>query len=108
MGSLTDNLNNVKYDWDNQPGISNLISIYASITEKSIASIEEEFKDIANYGVFKKAVADVVCDLIKSIQDKMHAIDDKQINTILADGANKARIIASQKVEKVLHGIGMK
>ncbi len=35
MGSLTDNFNKVKYDWDNQPGVSNLISIYASITEKS-------------------------------------------------------------------------
>ncbi len=108
MGSLTDNFNKVKYDWDNQPGVSNLISIYTSITGKSIESIEKEFKDIPNYGVFKKAVADVVCDLIKSIQDKMEAIDEKQISTVLTDGANKARAIASVKIDKVLKGIGMK
>ncbi len=108
MGSLTDNLNKVKYDWDNQPGVSNLISIYASITEKSIPDIEKEFNDIPNYGVFKKAVADVVCDLIKSIQDKMNKYSNKEINDILTEGANKAKKIASVKVQEVLKKTGMK
>ncbi len=107
MGSLTDNLNKVKYDWDNQPGISNLISIYATITNKSIEEIEKEFSDIPNYGVFKKAVADEVCNLIADIQTKMKTFDDKQVQDILTDGANKARAVASKKMQDVLNKIGI-
>ncbi len=107
MGSLTDNLNKVKYDWDNQPGISNLISIYATITNKSVEEIEKEFSDIPNYGVFKKAVADEVCNLIADIQAKMKTFDDKQVQDILTDGANKARAVASKKMQDVLNKIGI-
>lgn len=107
MGSLTDNLNQVKYDVTNQPGIANLMSIYASITQKSIPAIEQEFADIPNYGVFKKAVSDVVCALIQDLQTKMQAYTDDVVMKILHDGAIKAREVASQKMKKVLQTVGI-
>lgn len=101
MSSLTDNYNQVKYDVENQPGISNLINIYSSITNKSINEIENEFKNIENYGVFKKAVADVVCNLIEEIQQKINKITDKQIKEILEKGAIEATKAAQAKINFV-------
>lgn len=101
MSSLTDNYNQVKYDVEKQPGISNLINIYSSITNKSIKEIENEFKNIENYGVFKKAVADVVCNLIEEIQQKINKITDKQIKEILEKGAIEATKAAQAKINFV-------
>lgn len=101
MSSLTDNYNQVKYDVEKQPGISNLINIYSSITNKSIKEIENEFKNIENYGVFKKAVADVVCNLIEEIQKKINKITDKQIKEILEKGAIEATKAAQAKINFV-------
>lgn len=101
MSSLTDNYNQVKYDVEKQPGISNLINIYSSITNKSINEIENEFKNIENYGVFKKAVADVVCNLIEEIQQKINKITDKQIKEILEKGAIEATKAAQAKINFV-------
>ena len=69
MRATTDSDMLVKYDPDNKPGISNLITIYSALTGKSIKEIEEEFEG-SNYGTFKTKVADVVCDVISSIQKK--------------------------------------
>ena len=57
----SDTENCVRYDKENKPGISNLLTIYAALKEITIEEAEATFKD-ARYGEFKKAVADVVCE----------------------------------------------
>ena len=75
MGATTDSEMCVKFDPENKPGISNLINIYASLTNMSVNDIEEKF-DGSNYGEFKRAVADVVCELLSSIQEKYKELID--------------------------------
>ena len=69
MRATTDSDGIIKFDPENKPGISNLINIYSSLTNKSIEEIENEFKD-SNYGNFKKQVADVVVEEISKIQKR--------------------------------------
>ncbi|MGL4951320.1 MAG: tryptophan--tRNA ligase [Mycoplasma sp.] len=102
MSALTDNLNQVKYDIENQPGISNLISIYSALTKKTIEEIENEFKQIENYGVFKKAVAESVSTFLTNIQSKISSYTDEQVVEILRQGAENARVVASAKTNKIL------
>ena len=73
MSSVTDSDGFIKYDPDNKPGISNLLTIYACLTDSNILDVENKFKDY-NYGNFKKEVADVVCNKLKEIQDKYNEI----------------------------------
>ncbi|MGB4984790.1 MAG: tryptophan--tRNA ligase, partial [Erysipelotrichaceae bacterium] len=90
MSAVTDNLAQVKYDIENQPGISNLMTILSSLTGKSFEQIEEEFAN-EGYGTFKKAVADVVCDELTKIQNKYQEIlESGQLETILKQGKEKA------------------
>ena len=69
MGATTDSEMKVKFDPENKPGISNLINIYAALTDRTTNEVEILFEN-ANYGSFKKAVADVVCSFLKEIQER--------------------------------------
>ena len=107
MGATTDSEMCVKFDPENKPGISNLINIYASLTNMSISEIEEKFVN-SNYGEFKRAVADVVCELLSSIQEKYkELIDSGKLNEILENGANKVREISKKKFGVMKEKIGL-
>ena len=106
MRATTDSEMNVKYDPENKPGISNLITIYASILNKTIEEVEEEFMD-SNYGTFKKAVADVVVEEISRIQNKYNEyINSDVIDKILEEGKQRSRIFAKAKYEAVKNKVG--
>lgn len=104
----TDSLNEVRFS-ESQPGICNLMNIYASITGKNIEEIERIF-DGQGYGRFKMAVAEVVADALEPIQKKFHELDKPEneayIDSVLHKGAEKASGIAEKKLVKVFETIG--
>jgi tryptophanyl-tRNA synthetase len=107
MGATTDSEMCVRFDPENKPGISNLINIYASLTEKSIKDIEEKFAN-SNYGEFKREVADVVCEFLTSIQEKYrNIIESGKLDEVLNDGANKVREISKKKFVDMKKKIGL-
>lgn len=100
MSATTDSEMCVKFDPENKPGISNLINIYVSLTDKTISEVEEEFKD-ANYGTFKKAVADEVEKLLVQVQKKYYELlDSNELDQILDAGRDKTIEIAKKKYEE--------
>ena len=106
MRATTDSDMKVIYDEENKPGISNLINIYRSLTNKEIKEVEEEFSN-SNYGEFKKKVADVVVSEVGKIQEKYNEIlNSNIIDEILKDGANKTRVYAKAKLDAVKRKIG--
>lgn len=107
MGATTDSEMIVKYDPENKPGISNLINIYAALTDKSVDEVEEIFKD-ANYGEFKSKVADEVIDVLEKIQARYRElIDSDEVEKILLDGAIKVRELAQKKFILMKKKIGL-
>ena len=107
MGATTDSEMCVRYDPENKPGISNLINIYASLTNCTIDSVEEKFKN-SNYGEFKKCVADVVCEFLLEIQDKYKKIvDSTELDEMLESGANVVRKLAKEKFDLMKKKIGL-
>ena len=106
MGAVTDSDNLVRYDIENKPGISNLMTIYSCLTNKSFEDIEKEYAT-SGYGTFKRAVADAVCNTLEKIQSKYHeVIDNGLLDKVLEEGANKARVIAQKKIKEVEEKIG--
>ena len=107
MGATTDSEMSVRYDPENKPGISNLINIYASLTNMSIEEIESKFVE-SNYGEFKRAVADVVCGFLSSIQEKYdEIIDSGKLDEVLSEGAAKVREISKNKFKDMKEKIGL-
>lgn len=107
MSAITDSDSKVYYDKENKPGISNLLTIYASLKAISIQDAEAEFVD-AQYGTFKKAVADVVCEELESIQQKYDEIKESGIiYKVLEDGATRAQIQAKSTLQEVQKKMGI-
>lgn len=107
MSAVTDSDSKIYYDPENKPGISNLLTIYATLKEISIKETEEYFKEY-NYGDLKKEVADVVVEKILDIQTKYNKlINSDEIEKILDNGAKKTNEIARAKYEEVRKKIGL-
>lgn len=108
MSAKTDSLNKVHFDEENQPGISNLMSILSKITGESFESIENRYVGLG-YGVFKKEVAEVVGDLLSTIQTRYNKFNNRELlDKILNDGANKARVVASKTLNRTMKNLGLK
>ncbi|VFP81635.1 tryptophan--tRNA ligase [Buchnera aphidicola] len=67
--SLTDSDNppQIVFNPKKKPGISNLLSIFSSLTNTDISILEKRFK-FYQYSSFKKILSDVICDTIFKIQ----------------------------------------
>jgi len=108
MSAVTDSLNHVHFDPEGQPGISNLMQILSSLSnDRPMADIEQEFAG-RGYGDFKRAVADAVCGKLENIQSRyQEIITSGLIEKTLQEGAARANVLASAKLEKVQRAIGM-
>ncbi len=107
MSAVTDSGSEVKYDVENKPGISNLLTIYAALKEISIEEAEKEFVN-SRYGDFKKAVADVVCAEMEVFQKKYREIlESKAYEEVLKEGAIKANKIANITLKRVKKAVGL-
>ena len=108
MSAITDSESVVRFDEYAKPGVSNLISILAATTDENIESIEKRFAG-HGYGDFKREVADAVCDLIGNIQTKYQYFKNSDVlNTILTAGAERARVVASETLNKAKIALGLK
>ena len=103
----TDSDNAVRYDAAAKPGISNLMDIYAAVTEKRHEDIEREFAG-QGYGSFKKAVAEAVISVLEPIQQRYEElIGAPELDDILTKGAEKAHAEAGKTYEKVIRAMGL-
>lgn len=105
--AVTDSDGVVKYDKENKPGVSNLLSIYSALEGISIADLEKQFEG-KGYGDFKQAVADVVVKHLSPIQERYHElIDSEELDRILDEGAEKARRTAGKTLKKMENAMGL-
>ena len=108
MSAITDMDNTIHYDVNKKPGISNLMTIYASLKGISVEAVEEEFKDCHRYGDFKQAVADEVVSILEPFQARYHQVlASGEIDKILDDGATRASKIANATLLRVKKAVGL-
>ena len=107
MSAVTDSGSEIKYDVENKPGISNLLTIYAALKDISIEDAEKEF-DGKRYGEFKGAVADLVCEELGAFQQRYQEIlDSKSYVKVLQDGAKRAQEVANKTLKRVQTAVGL-
>ena len=107
MSAVTDSDNKIEYNPDTKPGVSNLLTIYASLKNLSIEEATNHFKDY-NYGNLKKEVADIVVEKLSIIQERYQKImNSGEIDKILDNGKNRTEEIAKEKYEEVIKKLGL-
>ena len=103
----TDSDNAVRYDREAKPGISNLMDIFAALTDKSHEEIEKAYAG-QGYGTFKKDVAEATISVLEPIQKRYaELIDTPELDVILTKGAETAREKASKTYEAVTKAMGL-
>ena len=105
--AVTDCETAVRFDRENKPGISNLLTIYCAATGKTLEDAEAEFKD-QGYGVFKPAVGEAVVELVRPIREEAaHLLSDKAyLESIYKQGAERASALANKTLRKVYKKVG--
>jgi tryptophanyl-tRNA synthetase len=105
--AVTDSGSEVRFDVAEKPGIANLLSIYSALTDRPIASIEEEFAG-QQYGHFKVALGELVADFVGAFGDRTRELlDDRgELDRILAAGAERAREVAAVTLDLVYERSG--
>jgi tryptophanyl-tRNA synthetase len=91
-----------------KPGISNLIEVYAVATGVEPDQVEREFAG-EGYGAFKAAVADAVVELLAPVRERYRELraDEEGLERTLAEGADRARAIASDTMREVRQVMGV-
>jgi tryptophanyl-tRNA synthetase len=105
--AVTDSGRDVVFDEMGKPGLSNLLTIYSTLTGRSIADLEQEYAG-RGYGDFKKALGEVVVEFVTPFRDQtLQLLDDPaELDRVLADGAARAREVASETLRTVYERVG--
>ena len=105
--AVTDSEMAVKFDKENKPGISNLLTVYCTSTGKTLEEAEAEFAG-QGYGVFKPAVGEAVVELLRPIREEAQRLlaDKAYLEGVYREGAQRAQYLANKTLSKVQRKIG--
>ena len=106
-GAVTDLDNEIRFDPENKPGVSNLLGIYSAVSGKSIESVVSELSG-KGYGDLKSTVSDAVLAVIEPIRARANELlsDEAELDRLLAIGAERANARAQQTLADVYDKIG--
>ena len=106
--AVTDMDGVVRFDIAAKPGVSNLLSILAATTGKTIPVLEAEFEG-KQYGAFKAAVAEAVVECLKPVQTRYAELreDREGLRAVLRDGAARASARANATLARVHDVLGL-
>ena len=105
--AVTDSEGVVRFDPAEKPGVSNLLSILAIVTERTVADVEADF-DGLQYGALKGAVAEAVVEAFRPIRERtLELLDDPaELDRLLAVNASRAESIADATLARVYDAVG--
>ncbi len=105
--AVTDSDAQIKYDPENKPGVSNLLTIYSVFAGKTVEQAEKEFAGLG-YGEFKLAVGEAVADRLAPLQAEQARLlaDKAYLDGVLKKGAESAARTADRTLAKVYKKIG--
>jgi tryptophanyl-tRNA synthetase len=105
--AVTDAEREIRFDEELKPGISNLLRIYSAIDGRPITELEAAYEG-KGYGDLKKDLAELVADTFGAFKQRTETVlaDEDKLDAILADGADRARAIASRTLAEVYDRIG--
>ena len=105
--AVTDTDTVIRYDAENKPGVSNLLTIYSTLTGRTVAELEQAYEG-KMYGALKTDLADVMVEFVTPFRERTQGyLDDPEtLDSILAKGAEKARAVAAETLAQAYDRVG--
>ncbi|MER6628109.1 tryptophan--tRNA ligase [Streptomyces sp. NPDC000987] len=105
--AVTDTDTVVRYDTENKPGVSNLLTIYSTLTGSEITELEQKYEG-KGYGALKTDLAEVMVEFVTPFRERtqQYLDDPETLDSILAKGADKARTVAAETLARAYDRVG--
>jgi tryptophanyl-tRNA synthetase len=104
--AVTDTETEVRYDPVAKPGVSNLLELLSASTGGDPAELATHY---VNYGQLKAAVAEGLAELLRPVRARLTELQAERgyVESVLAQGAAKARAIAGPTLERAMRAVGL-
>ncbi|MCP3766598.1 tryptophan--tRNA ligase [Streptomyces sp. MAR25Y5] len=105
--AVTDTDTVIRYDAENKPGVSNLLTIHSTLTGTSVAELEERYAG-KGYGALKTDLAEIMVEFVTPFKERtqQYLDDPETLDSILAKGAEKARAVAAETLALAYERVG--
>ena len=105
--AVTDSDGEIRFDPENKPGVSNLLSILSALTGEKVDALAESMAG-KGYGELKSAVTDAVIGTLEPIQTSFtqYMGDKAYLESVYRSGAERASRIAERTLSKLMKKIG--
>lgn len=105
--AVTDTGTEIRYDPEAKPGVSNLLTIYSTLTGAAVAELEQKYAG-KGYGALKTDLAEVVTEWVTPFRSRTQEyLDDPEtLDSLLAKGAEKARAVAAETLAEAYDKVG--
>jgi len=106
--AVTDSEAQIRFDPENKPGVSNLLTILSALKNQTVEEVEQSLSGLG-YGQLKEAVAQTVIEEFAPIQARYKEImaDKTYLPTILKENAARAQYLAQKTLRKVYKKVGL-
>ncbi|MFF3894837.1 tryptophan--tRNA ligase [Streptomyces sp. NPDC001812] len=105
--AVTDTDTVVRFDREHKPGVSNLLTIYSTLTGTGVTVLEERYAG-KGYGALKTDLAEAVVEFVTPFRERtqQYLDDPETLDSILAKGAEKARAVAAETLTRAYDRVG--
>jgi tryptophanyl-tRNA synthetase len=105
--AVTDSGSEIRFDEAEKPGVSNLLTIFSSLTGRSVEDLVQAY-DGKGYGDLKRDLGDAVVEFVTPFRDRALGLleDRSQLDAVLAEGAERAAAVAERTLVEVYDRIG--
>lgn len=108
MSSTTDSEGVIRFDFQKQPGISNLLQILALLTQKPIDEITREWEGKPSYGELKTTVSEHVKEFLMAFQSRLQTVDENVLLQKLTTSEETMRGIANATLAHAQQAVGLR
>ena len=108
MSATTDSIGEIHFDWEQQPGITNLLQMLALLTDRDQAHVNAEWEGKSSYGDLKKAVAEAVQAFLTHFQARFESVDEERLLSKLVASESAMRDEANRTLLSVQQAVGLR
>ena len=108
MAATTDSLGVINFDWQRQPGITNLLQLLAILTNRPQAEVNAEWVGQTQYGPLKRAVAEAVATFLTDFQTRLAGISDEALLATLERSERAMNEVANTTLLRVQKAVGLR
>ncbi|MBI2285311.1 tryptophan--tRNA ligase [Candidatus Saccharibacteria bacterium] len=108
MSATTDSLANIKYDWQNQPGVTNLLQMIALLTDKQQQEVTAQWQGKSSYSELKTAAAELVKQFLTGLQPKLNQVNNENLMKKLEEDEATMSKVAEERLLSVQKAVGLR